>query len=87
MAAIDEARCQLCNRPWPLRARACPVFDGESPIEHEWMIPLHAIEAVFEGHILAPIESTFTDDFASGIRSGLFGVRRELLGDPEGEFR
>ena len=68
MAAIVEARCHLCNRPWRLRRQPCPVYEGDDPIEHEFMVPVSAIAAaldrVAQGATMIPTED----------------VRQELLG-------
>lgn len=67
MRAIDEARCHLCNRPWPLRARACPVWDGESPIEHEWVVPVAAVLAAIDRGGALCDERELTQDPSYGV--------------------
>lgn len=49
MAAIDEARCWRCNRPWPLRRQPCSVYEGDDPIGHEFFITPAAIKEALDG--------------------------------------
>jgi len=80
MAAIDEARCWQCNRPWPLRAQPCPVFEGDDPTKHTFVVPVSAIEAALDG---LPESQQATSAMIAGERIMLARVRRALLGAPD----